>query len=228
MFLLSSSSLETLTFEQLLEQSLYEASLVLINRENQLFEQETENEVQKHPAEEIERLSAERRALEKKIQQTLQQSLSLRLEEVANETSVQALTALKSAVKAIYLEEEQDLQRKQLKSRTQSNWQELHDSTLCGLVESRMDNFSVAPAGQPGQSSIQLDVQGMGRQLKEDLLLVVNVLKSCYPPEANICQFYARLYHQSLSARLRKIVDFVLDDKDCTFILRWINEFYPG
>ncbi|XP_005811339.1 tumor necrosis factor alpha-induced protein 2 [Xiphophorus maculatus] len=222
------SPVETLTFEQLLEHSLYEASLVLINRENQLFEQETDDEGQKHPAEEIERLSAERRALEKKIQQTLQQSLSLRLEEVANETAVQALTALKSAVKAIYLEEEQDLQRKQLKSQTPSNWKELHDSTLCGLVERRMDNPSVAPAGQPGQSSIQLDVQGMGRQLKEDLLLVVNVLKSCYPPEANICQFYARLYHQSLSARLRKIVDFVLDDKDCTFILRWINEFYPG
>ncbi|XP_043998796.1 tumor necrosis factor alpha-induced protein 2 [Gambusia affinis] len=219
---------ETLTFDQLLEQSLYEASLVLINRENQLFGKETDDEEQKHPAEEIERLSAERRALEKKIQQTLQQSLSLRLEEVANEAAVQALAALKSAVKAIYQEEVQDLRRKQLKSRTPSSWKELHDSTLRGLVESRMDNPSVAPAGQPGQSSIQLDIQGMGRQLKDDLLLVVNVLKSCYPPEANICQFYARLYHQSLSARLRKIVEFVLDDRDCTFILRWVNEFYPG
>ncbi|XP_014892458.1 tumor necrosis factor alpha-induced protein 2 [Poecilia latipinna] len=220
---------DSLTFEELLEQSLYEASLVLINRENQLFGKETDNEVQKCHTEEIERLSAERRALEKKIQQTLQQSLTLRPEEVADEKAVQTLTmALKSAVKAIYQEELQDLQRKQLKSRTPSNWKELHDSTLRDLVESRMDNPSVTPTGQPGQSSIQLDVQGMGRQLKEDLLLVVNVLKSCYPPEANICQFYAWLYHQNLSARLNKIVDFVLDDKDCTFILRWVNEYYPG
>ncbi|XP_054913286.1 tumor necrosis factor alpha-induced protein 2 [Poeciliopsis prolifica] len=222
------SLVETLTFEQLLEESLYKASLVLINRENQLLGKETNNEVQKHHAEEMERLSAERRALEKKIQQTLQQSLSLRLQEVASESAVQALTALKSAVKAIYHREVQDLQRKQQKSRTLSNWKKLHDSTLHDLVESRMDQPSVAPAGQPGQSSIQLDVQGMGRQMKDDLLLVVNVLKSCYPPEANICQFYARMYHQNLSARLRKIVDFVLDDKDCAFILRWVNEYYPG
>ncbi|MEQ2194746.1 hypothetical protein XENOCAPTIV_002329 [Xenoophorus captivus] len=171
----------------------------------------------------------ERRALEKQIQHTLQQSLSLTLEEVADEAAVLALTmALTSAVKAIYKEEEQDLLRKPMRSRTPSNWKNLHDSILNSLVEARMDNPSVAPAGLAEQSSIQLDIQCMGRQLKEDLLLVVNVLKSCYPEEANICQFYAKLYHQNLSAKLNKIVDFVLDDKDCAVILRWVNEYYPG
>lgn len=91
-----------------------------------------------------------------------------------------------------------------------------------------MDNPLVGPAGPTGQSSIQTDIQNMGRQLKEDLLQVVHVVKHCYPPESNICQVYASLYHQSLSARLRKISDFVLDDKDCAFLLRWVNEFYPG
>ncbi|KAK5618005.1 hypothetical protein CRENBAI_023494 [Crenichthys baileyi] len=218
------------TFEQLLaEQCLYKASLVLIDRENELFGKITEEEVLQHHAEEIDKLSTERRALEKQIQHTLQQSLSLRLEEVADEAAVSALTmVLTSAVKAIYKEEEQDLLRKPVRSRTPSNWKKLHDSILHNLVEARMDNPSVAPAGLAEQSSIQLDIQCMGRQLKEDLLLVVNVLKSCYPEEANICQFYAKLYHQNLSARLKKIVDFVLDDKDSTFILRWVNEYYPG
>ncbi|KAM4724337.1 tumor necrosis factor alpha-induced protein 2 isoform 2-T2 [Anableps anableps] len=223
-------SLVVQTFEQLLkEQCLYEASLVMINRENQLFGKITEDEVWKHHAEEIEKLSAARRAMEKQLQHTLQQSLSLRLEEVDSEATVPALTmALTSAVKTIFQEEEQDLLRKQIKSRTPSNWKELHDSILRRLVENRMDNPSAAPACLAGQSSIQLDIQCMGRQLKEDLLFVVNVLKSCYPPEANICQFYAKLYHQTLSSRLRKIVDFVLDDKDCAYILRWVNEYYPG
>uniref|UniRef100_A0A3Q2QIK4 TNF alpha induced protein 2 n=1 Tax=Fundulus heteroclitus TaxID=8078 RepID=A0A3Q2QIK4_FUNHE len=216
------------TFEQLLEeQRLCEANLALIDRENQLFGKLTEEEAHKHHAEEIEKLSADRRALEKQLQHTLQQSLSLRLEEVTDEAVVSPLI-LTSAVKAIHQEEEQDLQRKKLGSRPLSNWKKLHDSILHGLVEDRMDNPSVAPAGPAGQSSIQVDIQSMGRQLKEDLLLVVNVLKSCYPPEANICQFYAKLYHQSLSNRLRNIAEFALDDKDCTSILRWVNEYYPG
>uniref|UniRef100_A0A8C7Y082 Tumor necrosis factor alpha-induced protein 2 n=1 Tax=Oryzias sinensis TaxID=183150 RepID=A0A8C7Y082_9TELE len=68
----------------------------------------------------------------------------------------------------------------------------------------------------------------MGRQLREDLLLVVRRVKACYPPEAKICHFYATLYHQTLSTALRDIVDFVLDDQDCSFILRWVNEYFPG
>lgn len=202
---------------------------MLINRENQLFGQTTEEEVQKHYQKEIEELSADHRALEKQLQHTLKQSLSLRLKEVDNEAALSSLTIhLTSAVMAIYKEEEQDLLRKQGKSRTLSNWKKLHDLILNSLIKGRMDNPSVAPLGLAEKSSIQLDVECMGRQLKEDLLLVVNVLKSCYPPEANICQFYAKLYHQNLSAKLRKIVDFVLDDGDCAFILRWVNEYYPG
>lgn len=156
---------------------------------------------------------------------TLNQSLSLNLEVISNEVSV-LTTALTSAVKAIHQAEEQDL--KWTTCRTPSNWKKLHDSTLCSLVEGRMDNPLVGLAGPTGQSSIQTDIQSMGRQLKEDLLQVVHVVKNCYPPESNICQVYASLYHQSLSARLRKISDYVLDDKDCVFLLRWVNEFYPG
>lgn len=229
-FVEEESEVAVQTFEQLLEeQCFYEASLMLINRENQLFGKTREEEVQKHHQKEIEELSADRRALEKQIQHTLQQSLSLKPEQVDNEAALSAITrCLTAAVMAIYKEEEQDLLRKQGKRQTLSNWKKLHDLILNSLIEGRIDNPSVAPVDLAGKSSIQLDVECMGRQLKEDLLLVVNVLKNCYPPESNICQFYAQLYHQNLSNRLRKIVDFVLHDKDCAFILRWVNEYYPG
>uniref|UniRef100_A0A3Q2CET8 Tumor necrosis factor alpha-induced protein 2-like n=2 Tax=Cyprinodon variegatus TaxID=28743 RepID=A0A3Q2CET8_CYPVA len=219
------SSTAIQTFEQLYDaEYLFEASLVLIDRENQLLGKKPEEEAQQ-----MEKITADRKVLEKKLLRTIQRSLSLSFEQVQDKAAVSALTmVLTSAVKAIYQEEEQDLLRKQERRGTLSNWKTLHDSTLHSLVEDRMDNPSVPIADLTGQSSIQLDIHGMGRQLKEDLLIVVNVLKSCYPLDANICQFYARLYHQSLSARLRKIVDYVLDDKDCTFILRWVNEYYPG
>ncbi|XP_037550692.1 tumor necrosis factor alpha-induced protein 2-like [Nematolebias whitei] len=213
-------------FEQLLdEQHFSEASLLLNHTEDLLFGDTSEDQPLHHHEEELARLTAQRGALEKLLVQTLNQSLSLNLEEISNEVSVPT-TALTSAVKAIHQAEEQDL--KWTTCRTPNNWKKLHDSTLCSLVEGRMDNPLVGPAGPTDQSSIQMDIQNMGRQLKEDLLQVVHVVKNCYPPESNICQVYASLYHQNLSARLRKISDFVLDDKDCTFLLRWVNEFYPG
>ncbi|XP_017262998.1 tumor necrosis factor alpha-induced protein 2 isoform X2 [Kryptolebias marmoratus] len=217
-----------LTFEDLLEEQRFsEAGLLLIGREDFLFGGTAEEEALRDHAEEAEELAAKRGALEKLLVQTLEQSLSLKPDQINDEASVSVLTTtLTSAVKAIHQEEKQDL--KWTACRSPSNWKKLHDSTLCHLVEGRMDNPSAGPAGPTGQSSIQTDIYNMGRQLKEDLLQVVQVVKTCYPPESNICQFYASLYHQALSARLRKIADFVLDDRDCVFLLRWVNDYYPG
>lgn len=211
-----------LTFEQTLEaQRLCEASQLLIEREEHLFGEIKEAEALTHHEEQVNKLAADYRALEDLVLQTLRLSLSL---EVSSE-------ALRSAVKAVKQEEDQDqqwIQRNQtLPAWRPSGWKERHDSTLRSLVEERMDSPSTPPAGPVDQSTIQVDVNSMGRQLKLDLLSVVDMAKSCYPPELDICNFYARLYHQTFSTRLRKIADFGLDDKDCTFLLRWVNEYYP-
>uniref|UniRef100_A0A1A7WG42 Tumor necrosis factor, alpha-induced protein 2 n=1 Tax=Iconisemion striatum TaxID=60296 RepID=A0A1A7WG42_9TELE len=211
------------TYDELLDaQNLSEACQQLIDRENNLFQEVTEEES-------LDLLAEDRTALEKHLTETLQQSLSLSLEDVHNEAAVFALTtSLTSAVKAIQLEEEQALLRKQRRWKTPSSWKRLHDSSLRSLVERRMESPLVRPVSQAEQSSIQTDIHNMGRQLKVDLQFVVNVVKSCYPPESNICQLYASLYNQTFSARLRKIADFGLVDKDATFLLRWVNDYYPG
>ncbi|KAM6917365.1 tumor necrosis factor alpha-induced protein 2 [Lycodopsis pacificus] len=212
-----------LTFEQNLEaKRLCEAGQQLLEREERLFGEITESEALTHHQEEVSKLAAEHRALQGLVLETLR--LSLGLEEVGSE-------ALTSAVKAVRQEEDQD-QRWTRRDRTApawrpSGWKMLHDSTLRSLVEERMDNPSTPPADRTGQSSIQADVRTMGRQLKEDLLRVVTVVKSCYPPESGICDLYAGLYHRTFSARLRKITDFGLGDKDCTCLLLWVNKEYP-
>ncbi|XP_039993957.1 tumor necrosis factor alpha-induced protein 2-like isoform X2 [Xiphias gladius] len=213
-----------LTFEQNLEENyLLEASDLLIQREERLFGEITEADGQHE--EEINKLAADRRVLESHIQQTLRQSLSLD----AGKVSTEALT---SAVKAVYQEDKQDQLWRQ-RDRTPpgwrpSGWKELHSTTLRSLVKDRMDNPSTPPDNHVKQSSVEAHVCSMGRQLKKDLLLVVNVVKTCYPPETDICNFYAKLYHQTFSSRLRKIADFGLEDKDCTFLLSWVNDHYPG
>ncbi|KAF1374411.1 hypothetical protein PFLUV_G00228820 [Perca fluviatilis] len=211
----------TLTFEQRLEaQQLFEAGQLLIEREDRLFWEINEAEKLTHHEEEVNKLAADHHALQGLVQKTL----SLSLGEVSSET-------LTSAVKAVNQEEDQDQQWTQ-RDRTPpqwrpSEWKKLHDSTLRCLVEERLDNPATPPADKGNMSDIEADVCSMGRQLKEDLLSVVDEVKSCYPPEWNISNFYAGLYHEAFSARLRKIADFGLDDKDCTVLLHWVNEFYP-
>lgn len=173
----------------------------------------------------MDKLAADRSHLESLVLQCLQQSLTLASAEVNGEASP---SALRSAVQAIYLEEKQDVLRREKGCQNLSQWQMLHDSTLRSLVQDRLEGLQMGAVGQKNQSHIQSHIQSMGRQLREDLLLVVRQVKACYPPEAKICHFYASLYHQSLSTTLTDIVEFVLDDQDCSFILRWVNEYYPG
>ncbi|XP_078133398.1 tumor necrosis factor alpha-induced protein 2 isoform X1 [Sander vitreus] len=211
----------TLTFEQRLEaQQLCEAGQLLIEREDRLFGEINDAEALTHHEEEVNKLAADHQALQGLVLKTL----SLSLGEVSSE-------ALTSAVKAVNQEEDQDQQWTQ---RTwtppdwrPSGWKKLHDSTLHSLVEERLDNPATPPADKGNMSAIEADVCSMGWQLKEDLLSVVDEVKSCYPPEWNITHFYVRLYHEAFSTRLRKIADFGLEDKDCTVLLHWVNEFYP-
>uniref|UniRef100_A0A3P9KV22 Exocyst complex component Sec6 n=1 Tax=Oryzias latipes TaxID=8090 RepID=A0A3P9KV22_ORYLA len=207
-------------FKEFLDgQCFHEASLLLICRENSLIRRTSEEERLQHHAAEMDKLAADRSHLQSLVVQCLQGSLA---------SEGDNSEALRSAVKAIYLEEKQDLLRRQSGCQNLSEWQTLHDSTLRSLVQDRLEDPHSGPAGQRDQSHIQSHIQSMGRQLREDLLLVVRRVKACYPPEAKICQFYATLYHQTLSTTLRDIVDFVLDDQDCSFILRWVNEYFPG
>ncbi len=210
-------------FEQICEEQRFcEASRMLIEREKRLFRGDKEAEALKGHEEEVKKLAEEYRDLEDSVMQTLERSLcrgEVRME------------ALKSAVKAITQETDQDQHWEKRKQTAPDwrprDWKKLHDATLRSVVEKRMDNPSMPLTHQAGLSSIKADVHSMGRQLKDDLLFVVEELKSCYPPELDICNFYAKLYHQQHSSSLRKIVEFGLDDQDNTFLLLWVNSLYP-
>uniref|UniRef100_A0A3Q3WVK3 Uncharacterized protein n=1 Tax=Mola mola TaxID=94237 RepID=A0A3Q3WVK3_MOLML len=213
-----------LMFNERLEGKQYcKCSQLLIEREERLFGGKKEAEPLKDHEEERAKLADEYRELEGHIRQTLKLSFSpesLRME------------VLTSAVKAIVQEVEQDKRWKQraepLPAWRPNNWRSLHDRTLRSLVEQRMDEPLTPTCTQVKQSSVQTHINSMGRQLKLDLLSVVEVVKPCYPPGMDICNLYARLYHQSFGARLRKIAEFSLGDKDCTTMLCWVNEYYPG
>lgn len=181
-----------------------------------------EGKVEPAPQEDAAKLAEDYGELEAGVRRVLQLSLS------PPELNLEALA---SAVKAVLLEAEQDQRWKQRAEAPPAwrscGWRNLHDETLRSLVERRMDNPS-APATSPVKlSSFQEDIAGMARQLKVDLLLVVTTLKDCYPPEMDVCNFYARLFHQTFSSRMRKVSEFGLDDRDCASVLQWVNDYYP-
>lgn len=163
------------------------------------------------------------RELEKQVSETLNRSLSAEV----------SLAALTSAVRAIHQEAQQD-RRWQQSPQTRpgwrpANWKKHHDESLRNLVQQRMNASTTTPNDPTKQSpSIQAEITAMCRQLKDDLLLVVEGVRSCYPPEVDICNFYASLYHQCLSARLKEFAELDLNDGDCKTILCWVNDYYPG
>ncbi|XP_053701315.1 tumor necrosis factor alpha-induced protein 2 [Synchiropus splendidus] len=208
-----------LSFDQNVEQRhFYEAAVQLVQREQLLFGGGSQSEDHREAL----MLATDHKILETIVLQTIKESLN----------KGQDAAALASAVNAIQLQEEQDQLTNQSGSSAASwrpsRWRHLHDTMLASLVEERLENPSVSCESPQQQSSIQAGVQRVGLQLKEDLLTVAKAVQTCYPPERNICQLYAELYHKNMSDHLKKIVDFVLDDGDCTFLLRWVTEFYPG
>ncbi|XP_078145713.1 tumor necrosis factor alpha-induced protein 2 isoform X2 [Centroberyx gerrardi] len=213
---------ELLTFEQNLERRhLCEAGRQLIDREERLFGEIAETEPLQHHEEEERKLAADRGTLVCLVEQALKRSLS------SEEGNAEALT---SALKAVCQEEQQDrlwiLRPQKNPPWRPARWRKLHDSTLRSLVEERMDSASM-PGEQGQQSSIQQDVCAMGKQLKDDLLRVARGVKGCYPPELDVCNLYARLYHQAFSARLKRIAEFGLAGRDCAAMLHWVKDHYP-
>uniref|UniRef100_A0A8C6SJN1 Exocyst complex component Sec6 n=1 Tax=Neogobius melanostomus TaxID=47308 RepID=A0A8C6SJN1_9GOBI len=209
------------TFKDYLDlQQFSEASQLLIDEEKQLFPLSNESQ----PLQEVETLRSQRQDLEAAILKTFRLSLS-------KEVTPQALT---SAVAAMCKEDEQDVFWMRETQAQEPEWRpaklrEKHDMELKALVEDRMDNPDAqcsSPDAVKG-SSIQNDIWAMGRQLKQDLETVAEVVSGCYPKEMDICNFYALRFHHVFGVRLRKIAEFGLDDNDCTFILQWVNAYYP-
>ncbi|CAL8283110.1 unnamed protein product [Lota lota] len=210
------------SFEKHLEsRRLSQAAEQLIAREERLFGEITESGEVDEGAFKRARLAADRTAFTSHLRQALSRSFNSEAED---------LEVLMSAVDAIRKDEEQD-RRWQGTGLSPPDWRpggfrKLHDAALRELVEERMNGAST-PGDNAGLSSVQREICDVGRQLKEDLVWVVRVVKDCYPVEMDICNLYGRLYHHAFSSRLTKIAEFGLEEEDCRVLLRWVNSYYP-
>ncbi|XP_023656496.1 tumor necrosis factor alpha-induced protein 2-like isoform X2 [Paramormyrops kingsleyae] len=142
---------------------------------------------------------------------------------------------LKEAVRAIQLEEEQDRKWKDAglpEERDVPGWRPLdcrtkHDSQLRELVRTRLEDVEDVSGADNLSSSLKKEICRKGKRLKNDLLTVVQNVKLCYPEEFDICNLYARLYHEAFAEQLKSIAEFGLDAEDSVYLLFWVNDCYP-
>ncbi|XP_019909383.1 tumor necrosis factor alpha-induced protein 2 isoform X2 [Esox lucius] len=217
---------EVLTFEQNLQRNCLDvAGQQLIDKEEYLYGQVSEEVSQFNTEWEMEKeqLASDHQDLLSHIDLTVKSSLSL---------DKDGLQALKSAVKAILQEEEQDRrwlnQDGKRPAWRPSECRHHHNTVLKSLVEERMVNAELSPEeSNELRSSLQRDVCGKGRCLQKDLLRVVKEVKGCYPKDMDICNLYGKMYHQAFSTEIRKILEYGLGMADCSYLLYWVNVAYP-
>ncbi|XP_059369018.1 tumor necrosis factor alpha-induced protein 2-like [Carassius carassius] len=140
---------------------------------------------------------------------------------------------LKSALTSILQEEAQDRRWAEVAVDQRPVWRptrcrQLHDTLLQIIVEQHMKNADEEENKADNLStSLKREVFRLGKQVKKDLLRVVRNLRECYPPDFDICQMYARLYHQAFSTRLQELSRSNISLEECLYILNWIVEYYP-
>ncbi|KAM4633627.1 tumor necrosis factor alpha-induced protein 2-like [Polymixia lowei] len=220
-----------LDFEENLKQNLLaEASRQLISREEQLFSQEPPGaESNLAPSEE------EQDKLQKDIEALLLQVWMAVHNTFSTSSSGENLEVLRSAVITIKEQEAQDQRWKGCPEEQVPEWRpqkclSTHITLLHAMVDSRLRNAGLENTSGPDglSTSLKREVCQMGKRLKEDLLTVVRQVKDCYPPEFNILNLYAGLYQQTFSSRLTELARAELDVDDCSYLLSWVNEYYPN
>ncbi|XP_070782378.1 tumor necrosis factor alpha-induced protein 2a [Enoplosus armatus] len=203
------------------EEPLEEVSRRLIIREEQLFTQDSPSE------EEEDQLQSDFEALRLQILMAIHNTFT-------SSFSSGQLEVLRSAVASIQQQELQDRRwtgclEDRVPVWRPLKWLSTHNSLLQDMVESRLMKMAEDDSsGTDGLSSpLKREVCRMGRRVKEDLLTVVRTVKECYPPQMDILNMYAGLYHQSFSARLTELAASGPETDDCSYLLFWINQYYP-
>ncbi|XP_060780693.1 tumor necrosis factor alpha-induced protein 2 [Neoarius graeffei] len=215
-----------LTFQQNLQQHHFAvAGKQLICREEHLFgpkQDDVGSSKSMLKEDEEEKLNEDFEDFLKKVMSTFEKSFDVQTKEERE--------FLKEAVLAIDQEEEQDRRWEGVEKNERPPWRPrncrlAHDCLLRNMVVQRMEEAKLN-SNVNINSSVQLEITAKGKQLKEDLLKIAKNVKNCYPKE-NVCQLYAKMYHQVFSDKLKEIADYGLANNDCICVLQWVNKLYP-
>ncbi|XP_016888974.1 tumor necrosis factor alpha-induced protein 2-like isoform X2 [Cynoglossus semilaevis] len=202
------------------EEQMEEVSSRLLEREAQLFSQDRSSEDDK----------AAKEQLHKDFE-----DLKVQLQTVVEKTFSDQPSALRSAVICIQQQETQDQLWTSAPEDTRPPWRPLkcrhaHDVLLQNIVSARLRNAreqQVSGEQQELSSVLKRQVYNLGKQVEEDLLMLVQNLGDSSSPHLDVLNTYARVYHQGFSDQLIQIAGSELDVEDCVYLLFMVNHYYP-
>uniref|UniRef100_A0A4W6EHE8 Tumor necrosis factor, alpha-induced protein 2b n=1 Tax=Lates calcarifer TaxID=8187 RepID=A0A4W6EHE8_LATCA len=205
--------------EEQQEEQLEEVSRRLILREEQFFSQDSPDEEEDQLLKDFEEL---------KLQ------MWMAIHNTFTSSSSEQLNILRSAVASI---QQQEVQDRLWTGRPEDRvpvWRPLkcistHNNLLQKIVESRVKKAAEDELSGTEElsSPVKREVCRLGKRVKDDLLTVERTVKDCYPPQMDILNVYAGLYHQRFSTRLTELAASGLDIDDCSYLLFWVNHCYP-
>ena len=112
-----------------------------------------------------------------------------------------------------------------------------HGELLAAMVESRLNSAAPVDSGSGGggggggattlSSEAKKELCGLGKRLQEDLLVVASKVPPCYPAEWGVPELLAGLYHRGFGRRLSALGRTPLGVEDCSYLLFWLNDYYP-
>ncbi|XP_068198829.1 tumor necrosis factor alpha-induced protein 2a [Antennarius striatus] len=204
------------------EEGLEEVSRRLISREEQLFSRGPPSE------EEEDQLFRDFEAFRLRLWVSVHNTFT-----PPSSSSSGRLEVLRSAVASIQQQEVQDQRWGGRPEDQVPPWRpqrclSTHNALLHKMVESRLTQAAEEDSSETeGLSSpTKRKVCRLGKRVKEDLLTVVGQVRDCYPPQVDLVNLYAGLYHRGFSDRLTELSDH-LEHDDCSYLLLWANHYYP-
>lgn len=208
--------------QNLAKNHLAEASQQLLAQEAYLFSPQSSDE-------EINCTENEEDSLQKDYE-TLMLHLRMAIHDSFNKENQERL---RSAVKAIHQQEEQDRYWEEVAEEKRPCWRplnckEIHDRLLKEAVEVRLQQTNKEENGADKlPTPLKREVCQMGMRIQKDLLQVVKEVQQCYTSEFDICNMYVQLYHQAFSRKLMEFSQINIELQDCVYILCWIHGYYP-
>ncbi|XP_040267586.1 tumor necrosis factor alpha-induced protein 2-like [Bufo bufo] len=164
---------------------------------------------------------------------SLYESLEKEMFQVISESIVQNPgDPLVQVIKAINKQEKEDskiLQNKEIAGRrrtTPRKWKEKWARCVEESVSQRTSNGS-AISTKNTTSCLSQRFSNLGKTFKNDLIHVIQNLGPLYPPEFNVCNLYARRYHQYFVSEIESVTEYELTEEDTYFLLCWIHNLYP-
>uniref|UniRef100_A0A087YF15 Tumor necrosis factor, alpha-induced protein 2b n=1 Tax=Poecilia formosa TaxID=48698 RepID=A0A087YF15_POEFO len=204
------------------EERLDDLSRKLILREEELFTQDGRSE------EEEDRLLKDFESLSVRVWMAIHSSF------VTTATPAGRPDVLRSAVDTILQQETQDQRWTERPADSAPVWRPLrwlrtHNLLLQKMVEKQLKDAEENETGDTGQLSsvTKRQVCRLGKRVKEDLLTAAEAVRHCYPSRMDVLNIYGGLYHQAFAARLAQLCSSELDLDDCSYLLFWVNHYYP-